>query len=121
MEVVAICFGGWILSKKGILNRSVQKSLSAVNLNLFTPCLIFSKLASSLNLSVLADLWAMPLLFAIVCGVSWLTGWGTSRLWGVGKRWEKFVISCSMFQNVFDPFPLGHKCLSCIKYFQAED
>lgn len=42
----------------------------------------------------------MPLLFAIVCGVSWTVGWGTSRAWGVGKRWEKFVISCSMFQNV---------------------
>jgi predicted permease len=97
---VAICFGGWLLSKKGILNRSVQKSLSAVNLNLFTPCLIFSKLASSLNLSVLADLWAMPLLFAVVCGVSWLVGFGSARCWGVGRRWEKFVISCSMFQNV---------------------
>ena len=89
-----------MLSKKGILNRSIQKSLSAVNLNLFTPCLIFSKLASSLNLSVLADLWAIPLLFATVCGVSWIVGWGTSRLWGVGNRWEKFVISCSLFQNV---------------------
>ena len=42
----------------------------------------------------------MPLLFAIVCGVSWIVGWGTSRAFGVGKRWEKFVISCSMFQNV---------------------
>jgi auxin efflux carrier family protein len=107
-EVVAICFGGWILSRRGILNRSVQKSLSAVNLNLFTPCLIFSKLASSLNLSVLADLWAMPLLFACVCGVSWIVGWGTSRAWGIGRRWEKFVISCSMFQNVnyYPPTPM---------------
>jgi auxin efflux carrier family protein len=76
--------------------------MSAVNLNLFTPCLIFSKLASSLNLSVLADLWAMPLLFGIVCGVSWIVGFASARCWGVGKRWQKFVISCSLFQNVRD-------------------
>ena len=115
LEVVAICFGGWLLSKKGILTRSVQKSLSAVNLNLFTPCLIFSKLASSLNLSVLADLWAMPLLFAVVCGVSWIVGYASSRCWGVGKRWEKFVISCSMFQNV-----LASRCpLAVIVFLEA--
>jgi len=100
LEVVVIAFGGWILSRKGIMNRSVQKSLSAVNLNLFTPCLIFSKLASSLNLSVLADLWAMPLLFILVCGVSWIVAKTGSRLSGIGRKWEKFVISCCMFQNV---------------------
>jgi hypothetical protein len=102
LEVVVIAFGGWILSRKGIMNRSVQKSLSAVNLNLFTPCLIFSKLASSLNLGVLADLWAMPLLFMLVCGVSWIVAKTSSRLGGLGKRWEKFVISCCLFQNVYD-------------------
>jgi hypothetical protein len=42
----------------------------------------------------------MPLLFILVCGVSWLVGVGTSRLWRVGKRWEKFVVSCCLFQNV---------------------
>jgi len=89
-----------MLVKRGILHKAAQKSLSAINLNLFTPCLIFSKLASSLNLSVLPNLWAMPAFFVLVSSLGWIIATVGSRAWGIGKRLEQFVISCVIFQNV---------------------
>ena len=90
---------------------SSQKVLSSVNMNLFTPCLVFSKLASTLSLDSMGDLWALPLLFAILSftswaaavGSVWVTNYFSSGESKLGPRENRFIQACSIFQNVISP------------------
>lgn len=78
LEVVIICFAGFLAAKTGLLNTQGQKLLSSLNVDLFTPCLIFSKLASSLSLSKLIDLAIIPIFFALSTLISYGCSRGTS-------------------------------------------
>lgn len=51
LQVVIISFAGFWSAKSGLLPKKGQKIISALNVDLFTPCLIFSKLARSLSMA----------------------------------------------------------------------
>jgi len=108
-----ICGGGYLLAAKGILDKSSQRSLSQANLYLFTPCLIFAKLAGQLRWTVIQHLWALPLLVAVLIGNDSALDWAAltvgvgfvvarvgSRVMGLDRQWTKFVVACTIFQNV---------------------
>jgi auxin efflux carrier family protein len=104
-----------LLASKGILDKPSQRSLSQANLYFFTPCLIFAKLAGQLRWTVIQHLWALPLLVAVLIGdpigINWMfisVGVGFvvarvgSRMLGLDRQWTKFVVACTIFQNVHD-------------------
>ena len=99
LEVVIICFAGFLAAKTGLLNTQGQKLLSSLNVDLFTPCLIFSKLASSLSLSKLIDLAIIPIFFALSTLISYGCSRGTSWFLSLNEPETDFVTAMAVFGN----------------------
>lgn len=99
LEVVIVCFAGFLAAKTGLLNTQGQKLLSSLNVDLFTPCLIFSKLASSLSLSKLIDLAIIPIFFAVSTFISYGCSRGTSWFLSLNEPETDFVTAMAVFGN----------------------
>lgn len=76
LEVVIICFAGFMAAKTKLLTVSGQKVISQLNVDLFTPCLVFTKLAPSLSLNKMVDIIIIPIFY----GVTTITSLACSRL-----------------------------------------
>ena len=79
LEVVIICFAGFVAARSGILNTLAQKVISRLNVDLFTPCLVFTKLAPSLSFEKMVDILIIPVFYAVSTGISFgcsqVVGW----------------------------------------------
>ncbi|KAE9404641.1 hypothetical protein BT96DRAFT_955571 [Gymnopus androsaceus JB14] len=95
LEVFLLCLAGYILAWKGILDKKTQKQMNRINVSLFTPCLLFSKVAFFLSPEKLRELWVIPIFFIIVTAVSMCVAWCL----GVTFRLRAFAIAASMFMN----------------------
>ena len=49
LEVVCVSLPGYIVARQGMFDASAQKFVANLNVQLFTPCLVFTTLASQLN------------------------------------------------------------------------
>ncbi|GAA5851795.1 hypothetical protein JCM9279_004413 [Rhodotorula babjevae] len=98
-EVAILCAVGWFLAHKGIVDGKAKKILNKINTSIFTPCLLFNKVAFSLTPDKLAELYIIPIGFCIVsafsAGVAYLFG----RLVRLNKGQRNFAIACATFQN----------------------
>ncbi|KAJ0123040.1 uxin efflux carrier superfamily [Diaporthe amygdali] len=99
MEVVCVSLPGYIIARLGHFDADKQKFLANLNVMLFTPCLIFTKLASQLNADKLIELAVIPIIFVIQTAVSYLVAQGVSRLFGFHKRASNFVTAMGVFGN----------------------
>ncbi|RAL63536.1 hypothetical protein DID88_003580 [Monilinia fructigena] len=85
MEVVCVSLPGYIVARQGMFDADKQKFVANLNVALFTPCLIFTKLASQLT----ADKrW-----------YSYLVSIGVGKAFGFGKRPANFVTAMGVFGN----------------------
>lgn len=91
MEVVCVSLPGYIIARLGHFDADKQKFLANLNVMLFTPCLIFTKLASQLNADKLSELAIIPVIFVIQTLVSYLISVAVTRCFGFGKRASNFV------------------------------
>ncbi|KAI1263425.1 auxin efflux carrier [Xylariaceae sp. FL1019] len=99
LEVVCVSFPGYILARKGLFQPEHQKFAANLNMWLFTPCLIFSKLAQQLNPNQLGELAVIPVIFLIQTFVSYAVSIGVSKLFRLGKRPSNFVTAMGVFGN----------------------
>ncbi|KAL8803050.1 MAG: hypothetical protein Q9182_003420 [Xanthomendoza sp. 2 TL-2023] len=99
MEVVCVSFPGYIVARQGMFNAEMQKFAANLNVVLFTPCLIFTKLASQLTADKLGELAVIPVIFAVQTLVSFLCARGVSKLLGFKKRPRNFVVAMGVFGN----------------------
>ncbi|KAF2461961.1 auxin efflux carrier [Lineolata rhizophorae] len=99
MEVVCVSAPGYVFARQGMLNAEMQKFLANLNVNLFTPCLVFIKIASQLNADKLAELAVIPVIFVVLTLVSFLSGILVSWLFGFKKRPRNFVLAMAVFAN----------------------
>ncbi|KFY22905.1 hypothetical protein V493_06241, partial [Pseudogymnoascus sp. VKM F-4281 (FW-2241)] len=99
LEVVCVSVPGYIIARQGMFNAEQQKFAANLNVMLFTPCLIFTKLASQLTADTLADLAVIPAIFALQTLVSYLVSIGVSRAFGLAKRPANFVTAMGVFGN----------------------
>ncbi|RLV95406.1 putative transporter [Spathaspora sp. JA1] len=99
LEVVIICFAGFIAARSGLLNNSGQKVLSSLNVDLFTPCLVFSKLASSLSLKKIVDIVIIPIFYAVSTGIAYLCSRLTSYFLSLNEPETDFVTAMAVFGN----------------------
>ncbi|KAJ7163931.1 membrane transport protein-domain-containing protein [Mycena crocata] len=99
LEVFLLCLAGYILAGRGILDKKTQKQLNRLNVSLFTPSLLFSKVAFFLSPEKLKELWIIPIFFVIVTcvsmSVSFLLGW----VFRVKRSQRNFAMAASMFMN----------------------
>lgn len=88
-----------ILARRGLFNPEHQKFVANLNMWLFTPCLIFSKLAKQLNPNQLGDLAVIPIIFIIQTLVSYGVSISVSKLFRFKKRATNFVTAMGVFGN----------------------
>jgi predicted permease len=99
MEVVCVSLPGYIVARQGMFDAESQKFLANLNVMLFTPCLIFTKLASQLTAEKLADLAIIPIIFLVQTIVSYGCAWAVSKGMRLKKRQQNFVIAMGVFGN----------------------
>ncbi|EEP78024.1 potential Auxin Efflux Carrier protein [Uncinocarpus reesii 1704] len=99
LEVVCVSLPGYIVARLGMFDANAQKFVANLNVMLFTPCLIFTKLASQLTAGKLADLAIIPFIFLAQTIVSWLSAKLVSRIFRFKKRPSNFVTAMGVFGN----------------------
>ncbi|KAI1379914.1 auxin efflux carrier [Hypoxylon crocopeplum] len=99
LEVVCVSLPGYIIARLGHFDADKQKFLANLNVMLFTPCLIFTKLASQLNADKLIDLAVIPIIFVIQTLVSYVVSVGVSKAFRFKKRQANFVTAMGVFGN----------------------
>ncbi|KAJ7510486.1 membrane transport protein-domain-containing protein [Mycena galericulata] len=99
VEVFLLCLSGYILAWRNILDKKTQKQLNRLNVSLFTPSLLFSKVAFFLSPEKLKELWIIPIFFVLVTvvsmSVSFLLGW----IFRVKRSQRNFAMAAAMFMN----------------------
>ncbi|MCJ1434394.1 hypothetical protein MMC27_003762 [Xylographa pallens] len=99
LEVVCVSLPGYIVARQGMFDADAQKFVANMNVMIFTPCLIFTKLASQLNPDKLLELAVIPFIFATQTLVSYLCSVGMSKIFGFKKRPRNFVVAMGVFGN----------------------
>ncbi|EGZ76596.1 auxin efflux carrier [Neurospora tetrasperma FGSC 2509] len=99
LEVVCVSLPGYIIARLGHFDAEKQKFLANLNVMLFTPCLIFTKLASQLNADKLIELGVIPIIFVIQTFVSYMVSVGVAKCFGFNKRASNFVTAMGVFGN----------------------
>lgn len=99
LEVVFVALPGYIVARMGMFDVEAQKLVANLNIYIFTPCLIFSKLGSQLNANKLYELAVIPGIFIIQTFVSWLCAFLVSKAFGFSKRPSNFVTAMAVFGN----------------------
>lgn len=99
LEVVCVSLPGYIIARQGMFNKEQQKFLANLNVSLFTPCLIFTKLASQLSLEKIVDLAIIPVIFVFMTLCSYACAALVCRVFKFGKRARNFVMAMGMFGN----------------------
>lgn len=99
MEVVCVSLPGYVIARLGHFDAEKQKFLANLNVMLFTPCLIFTKLASQLNADKLVELGVIPVIFIVQTFVSYLVSIGVSKAFRLKKRPANFVTAMGVFGN----------------------
>lgn len=64
-----------------------------------TPCLLFTKIASTINWTQFKAFWPIPVFYLLFTTLSWVVARVGSRLFGFSKDEEKFVIASIVFSN----------------------
>nr|POE86444.1 putative transporter [Quercus suber] len=101
LEVVFVALPGFLVAWTGMFDANSQKFVAELNTMVFTPCLIFTKLASQLNADRLKDLVIIPFIFAALTLVSYVSAQIMVRLFGFNKQkmQKNFVIAMGVFGN----------------------
>ena len=99
LEVVCVSLPGYILARQGMLDAEKQKFISNLNTQIFTPCLIFTKLASQLNADKLVELAVIPFLFIGMTMFSYFGAIVLSKFFRFKKRATNYVIAMAVFGN----------------------
>ncbi|PSR93985.1 auxin efflux carrier superfamily [Coniella lustricola] len=99
MQVVCVSLPGYIIARLGHFDAEKQKFLANLNVMLFTPCLIFTKLASQLSADKLLELAVIPVIFVIQTLVSYFVSLIVTRMFGFNKRASNFVTAMGVFGN----------------------
>jgi predicted permease len=101
LEVVFVALPGFLVAYTGMFDANSQKFVAELNTMVFTPCLIFTKLASQLNADKLSDLAVIPFIFVLQTLVSFACAQIMARVWGFGhkKMQKNFILAMGVFGN----------------------
>ncbi|KAI0295625.1 membrane transport protein-domain-containing protein [Multifurca ochricompacta] len=79
--------------------RRRKHKLNVINVNFFTPCLLFSKVAFSLSSDKLRELWIIPIFFVLVSVVSLGVAWILGPLFKLDRQQRNFAMAAAMIMN----------------------
>ncbi|ORZ06492.1 auxin efflux carrier [Absidia repens] len=99
LQVMTVVICGLIFAKAGYFPMDKQKWLSKLNLMYFTPCLLFSNVASIISFDKLLAYWPIPVFYYTYSLVFYAITQLATRLGGLPRQQRRFVLACVMFQN----------------------
>ncbi|KAJ8654516.1 hypothetical protein O0I10_009822 [Lichtheimia ornata] len=99
LQVMVVVLFGFCLTKLGFFTNDKQKWLSKLNLVFFTPCLMFSNIASTISMEHLLAFWPIPAFFAVYATLTFTMGNLMGHLFGLNAPYRRFVLACAMFGN----------------------
>ncbi|KAG1861262.1 membrane transport protein-domain-containing protein [Suillus subluteus] len=99
LEVFLLCLAGYILAWCRIIDKPTQRVINHINISLFTPALLFSKVAFFLSPAKLKELWVIPIFFIAVTIFSALVASVLSKIFRLKKSHHNFAVAASMFMN----------------------
>lgn len=99
LEVFIICLVGYIGGRKGAIDAKTKRTLNKLNQSIFTPALLFGKVAFTLTPAKLGALWIVPVGFVVVSVVSALVAWGMGFIFRLSRSQRAFAIACATFMN----------------------
>ncbi|RGB25589.1 auxin efflux carrier [Rhizophagus diaphanus] len=99
-QVVLLCLTGYVAASLGVINISIQKSLSQLIIKIFMPCLLLSNIAADIDLDTLIRLWPMPTLYIVFFILSGALGLIGGKLLKLSVSSTKFIMTGIMFNNV---------------------
>lgn len=99
LETVLVCLVGFFLARSKLLTTNGQRMLSKLNVDLFTPCLVFTKLAPSLSLGKMLDVFIIPIFYAVYTATSYLFSRVVSRFMSLNDAETDFVTAMGVFGN----------------------
>lgn len=99
LEVVIICFAGYVAARTNLLSVTGQKVISQLNVDLFTPCLVFTKLAPSLSLNKMVDIIIIPVFYVITTITSLVCSRITARIMMLNAAESDYVTAMAVFGN----------------------
>ncbi|KZT69096.1 hypothetical protein DAEQUDRAFT_757111 [Daedalea quercina L-15889] len=99
LEVFLVCLAGYILARQGVLDRKTQKQINRLNVSLFTPSLLFSKVAFFLSPAKLRELWIIPIFFTVTTVVSMVVAYLLGWMFRLKKSQKAFAVAAAMFMN----------------------
>ncbi|OAD00825.1 hypothetical protein MUCCIDRAFT_145603, partial [Mucor lusitanicus CBS 277.49] len=73
--------------------------LSKLNLVFFTPCLLFSNIASVISFQKLLAFWPIPVFYLTFALLNYTSSQLITRLAGLSPAYRRFVLACVMFSN----------------------
>ncbi|KAI0296458.1 auxin efflux carrier [Russula brevipes] len=98
-QFTIVCISGYVLARRGMLDKSTQKQLNVINVNFFTPCLLFSKVSFFLSPAKLRELWIGPIFFLLVTGVSLGVAWVLGSLFRLRPSQKNFAMAAATIMN----------------------
>lgn len=99
LEVVIICLAGFAAAKTGLLSSLGQKVISQLNVDVFTPCLVFTKLAPSLSINKMADIMVIPIFYALTTVTSLVCARTTAAFMSLTSAESDYVTAMAVFGN----------------------
>ncbi|CEI91196.1 Putative Dynein light chain 1, cytoplasmic [Rhizopus microsporus] len=99
LQVMVVVFLGALLARMGYFNMDKQRWLSKLNMVFFTPCLLFSNIASIISFQKLLAFWPIPVFYLIFALMNYTSSNVFSRLVGLSPAYRRFVTACVMFSN----------------------
>lgn len=99
VQVVLLSVVGYVLAHQGILNKDTQRRLNRLNVSIFTPALLFSKVAFSLSPERLTQLMIVPFGFVLVSIASALAAHLCSWVLRLPAGQRHFVVACAITPN----------------------
>ncbi|CAG8516033.1 9069_t:CDS:2 [Cetraspora pellucida] len=99
-EVLLVCVSGYLAAKYEIITPSIQKGLSNLIIKVLLPCLLFSETAADIDLSILIQLWPVPVFCATFSVISSLLGMFGGKILRLSLAETKFLMVGVMFNNI---------------------
>ena len=99
LQSVFVCLVGYLMANVGVLDKRMQSKLNKLNVSVFTPALLFSKVAFYLTPERLSELAIVPIGFVCVTFMSAVASILTSRLLRVLPSQRPFVTACAITPN----------------------
>ncbi|KAJ1967259.1 hypothetical protein H4R35_006762 [Dimargaris xerosporica] len=99
LQVFVISLCGFLFAKCGYIPKPVQKGLSVLNMNFFTPCLLFSSMVETITPEIIVKLWPLMFFYFAFSGLAIVLSIVGTRILRISPDLHRFVIVALMFSN----------------------